>query len=370
MDLIDQIKEISQQVLKLQDQIQNEQATKTAFILPFIKALGFDVFNPTEVHPEFTADTPGVNNDKVDYAIIIDDKPCILIECKHCQENLDHPKYTKQLHKYFHVTEAKIGILTNGIIYRFFTDTDKPNVMDNKPFFEFNMLGFEESAINELKRFSKTRFNSNELEDIAKNLLYTKEIKRLFSEQLISPSSEFIKFFASQVYSGRMTSNVVEQFSEIVKRSLKEFINEKITDRLKTAIADTPESDQVEQLSVQPSEPELEEGIITTEEELQSYYIVKSILREIIDSERIKYKDTKGYFGINVDGKVKKTICRLRLDGNKKTIGVLTVEGKEFKKEIKSIDEIYSISSLIKDRLNYLTQNESQMAHPLEENVA
>jgi hypothetical protein len=167
-----------------------------------------------------------------------------------------------------------------------------------------------------------------------------------------------------------MTSSVVEQFSEIVKRSLKEFINERITDRLKTAIADTPEPDnKIEQPSGQPTDPEPDEGIITTEEELQSYYIVKSILREIIDSERIQYKDTKSYFGINVDGKVTKTICRLRLDGSKKTIGVLTVEGKEFKKEINSIDEIYSISSLIKDRLNYLTQNESQVAHPIEENV-
>jgi hypothetical protein len=197
MDFIDQIKGIAQQIQKLREQIQTEEATKNAFVMPFINALGYNVFNPMEVCPEFTADVPGLKGEKVDYAIIMDSNPTILIECKWCGGSLENPRHSSQLHRYFHTTSAKFSILTNGIVYRFYTDTEKPNIMDEKPFFEFNMLDFNESGINELKRFSKSTFNPNELGDVARTLLYTKEIKRLMAEQLVEPSPEFVKFFAS-----------------------------------------------------------------------------------------------------------------------------------------------------------------------------
>ena len=359
MDFIDQIKSISQQIQKLKEQIQTEEATKSAFIMPFIQALGYNVFNPLEVYPEFTADVPGLKGEKVDYAIIKDNKPIILIECKWCGQSLENPKHSSQLHRYFHATEAKFGILTNGIIYRFYTDTQKSNVMDEKPFFEFSLLEFEESAINELKRFSKSNFNQNELEEVAKNLLYTKEIKRLMAEQLTEPSPEFVKFFASQVYAGRMAASVVEKFTEITKQSLKEFINERITERLKSAIDlqdNTPPS-----TSDDETEPETEPSgaIVTTQEELDGFYIVKAILREVVDLERIQYKDTKSYFGINLDGKTSKTLCRFRFYQNKKSISILDAEGKEAKKAISSLDEIYGVAEILKGRVNYLTQKDS-----------
>jgi hypothetical protein len=352
MDFIDRIKSLSQQVSHLSSQIQNEQATKTAFIMPFIQILGYDVFNPMEVHPEYTADLPGLKGEKVDYAICKDDKPIILIECKWCGDNLENPKHNSQLHRYFHATEAKVGILTNGIVYRFYTDIEKDNIMDKKPFFEFNLLHIEEVAVNELKRFSKSNFNSDELEDAAKNLLYTKGIKRLMAEQLINPSPEFVKFFASQVYSGKMMASVVEKFTEITKRSLKEFINERITERLVSAI-NTPDNDG------EPPEPaplEPDNGIVTTEEEMEAFYIVKSILRGVIDTTRIQHKDTKSYFGINLDGKVTKTICRIRLSDTKKYIGILDGEGKEAKTNLSSLDEIYGVAAILKDRAKYLTE--------------
>jgi predicted type IV restriction endonuclease len=365
MDFIDQIKAISQQIEKIKAQIQNEQATKTAFIMPFIQALGYNVFNPMEVAPEFTADVPGVKGEKVDYAIIKDNKPIILMECKSCHENLENPKHSSQLYRYFHVTDAKFSILTNGIIYRFYTDIDKSNIMDDKPFFEFNVLNFSDSDVNELKRFSKSTFDINELSDVAQNLLYTKEIKRIMAEQLSEPSPDFVKFFASKVYSGKMMATVVDKFTEITKRSLKDFINERITDRLKSAI-DLPEA-STERTTVENTKntetgtnnlPK-EEQILTTQEELEAFYLVKSILRENIDIGRVKYKDTVNYFGINLDGNVKKTICRLYLNSTKKSIAVLDAQGKEAKTKISSLDEIYSVAQFLKDKVSSLTQGKS-----------
>lgn len=134
MDFIDHVNAISQQIQKLKDQVLTEEATKNAFILPLINALGYNVFNPMEVCPEFTADMPGLIGKKVDYAIIIDNNPAIFVECKWCGSGLENPKHSSQLHSYFHVTEAKFGVLTNGILYRFYTDIERTNVMDEKPF--------------------------------------------------------------------------------------------------------------------------------------------------------------------------------------------------------------------------------------------
>ncbi len=366
MDLIDRLKTISQQIEKLRSSIQTEEATKTAFIMPFIQALGYDVFNPMEVHPEYTADLPELKGEKVDYAIFADDKPIVLIECKHCQENLDNPKHRSQLHRYFHVTETKIGVLTNGILYRFYTDTDKDNVMDDKPFFEFDILNLDESSVGELKRFSKSNFNHDELGDVAKNLLYTKEIKRVIADELTNPSPELVKYFVSHVYSGMRTTAVVEKFTEITKRSLKEYINERIKERLESAISDDNNTSSISPVtlpveSVEDSETEISDnndnGIVTTPEELEGFYLVKSILREVIDTSRLYYKDTKSYFGINLDDKVTRTICRLRFTNNKKVIGVLDGEGKEAKHCVSNLDEIYGFAEFLKARIKHLTQD-------------
>jgi predicted type IV restriction endonuclease len=356
MDFIDQIRAISQQITKLKDQILTEEATKSAFVMPFIQALGYNVFNPMEVCPEFSADVPGVKGEKVDYAILADGKPIILFECKQCTEGLTNPRHNSQLHRYFHVTEAKFSVLTNGILYRFYTDIEKDNVMDEKPFFEFNMLDFDDSAVEELKRFSKAGFNQDELGDVARNLLYTREIKRIMSEQLANPSPEFVKFFASQVYTGRLAASVVERFTEITKQSLKEFINDRIADRLKKASVQEIEPEPVSE-QTDSSEGIEQEGITTTEEELEGFYIVKSVLRETVGASRIRYKDTKTYFGINLDGKVGKTICRLWLNSSQKYVGTFDEEGKEIRQPIKSLDEIYSLAETLKTRATDLAKN-------------
>ena len=362
MDFIDQITAISQQVHKLRESVKTEEATKNAFVLPLINALGYNVFDTTEVCPEYIAATPGLKGEKVDYAIIIDNKPSILIECKWCEENLEHPKHGSQLYKYFNATPATFGVLTNGILYQFYTDIDKNNIMDETPFFEFNIMNFNESSVHELKKFSKAIFNPDEMVDVARNLLYTREIKRLMAEQLTNPSPEFVKFFAGQVHGGRISSSVIAKFTELVKKSLKEYINDRITDRLKSAI-DLPDvTTETEEITPEPPD----DDTIPTQCEMDSFYLLKSILREVLDINRIEYKNTKKYFGINIDGSVKKTICRLWLNSQKKYIGIFDVNNKVVKQPIDGLDDIYGFCEMLKDRAKFLTQTKSEQNQVVE----
>ena len=165
MDFAEQLKLLIDKIIKYKDQINTEEATKTAFIMPFFDLLGYDTRNPIEFIPEFTCDIGTKKGEKIDYAIHIDNQPTILIECKWCGENLE--KHDAQLMRYFSVSQAKIGILTNGIIYKFFTDLEETNKMDSKPFLEINLLSIRDNEIVELKKESKL---SNEKKKEVKNV--------------------------------------------------------------------------------------------------------------------------------------------------------------------------------------------------------
>lgn len=185
MDFIDVIKALSEKVARMKDSILTEEATKNAFIMPFINALGYDVFNPHEVIPEFIADLGIKKGEKVDYCIQKDDKPCIIIECKHWSEKLD--PHNSQLFRYFHVTTTRFAILTNGILYRFYTDLVEPNKMDEKPFWEFNITEINENAVAELKKFTKSAFNVDQILSTASELKFTKGVKDILAPQLEYP---------------------------------------------------------------------------------------------------------------------------------------------------------------------------------------
>ena len=150
MEFQNKVKGLAERVANLKENIQTEEATKNAFIMPFIQILGYDVFNPMEVIPEFTADIGIKKGEKVDYAILQDGNPIILVECKHWKENLD--VHSSQLHRYFHATKARFGLLTNGLKYRFYTDLEQKNVMDTEAFLEFDIENIKENVINELKK--------------------------------------------------------------------------------------------------------------------------------------------------------------------------------------------------------------------------
>src|SRR5690242_20022349 len=179
MDFIDRIRELSAQIPKIKTQglIKTEEGTKNALVMPFINALGYNVFDPTEVTPELIADVGVKKGEKVDYAILKDGKPIILFECKCCGTNLNDV-HASQLYRYFSVTDARFGILTDGVVYHFFTDLEDKNKMDNKPFLIFDMLDIKEPLIEELKKFTKAAFDVDQIMSTASELKYTNAIKR------------------------------------------------------------------------------------------------------------------------------------------------------------------------------------------------
>lgn len=339
MDFKDIIKQLGDRVVKLKEQVTTEEATKNAFIMPFIKELGYDVFNPLEVVPEFVADVGIKIGEKIDYAIMKDGKPIILIECKSHTAALNVHN-ASQLFRYFHTTNAKFSILTNGLEYRFYTDLVAPNKMDEKPFFTFNITDIKDAEIEELKKFHKTYFDFDNIVNTASELKYTNELKQLIASELQVPSPEFVKHFARQVYPGMITQKVLDQFSELTRRSFQQYINDLITERLKSAL--TKES-ATQKIDATPEDELTEDGdkIVTTEEELEGFMIVKTILRQAIPASRIAYRDALSYFAILLDDNNRKTICRLYFNTARKYLGLFDENKKETRVELFSLDDIF-----------------------------
>lgn len=342
MDFKDQLKQIGERVAKLKDQIQTEEATKNAFIMPFLQSLGYDVFNPLEVVPEYVTDIGTKKGEKIDYAIFKDGNATILVECKHWQQNLN--LHDGQLLRYFHVSKAKFGLLTNGIIYRFYSDLVEPNKMDDKPFLEFNITEMKDNQIEELKKFHKTVFDAESIVNTASELKFTNEIKQLFQQELNSPSTDFVKHFAKQVYPSIITAKVLEQFTALTKKSIQQQISDLITERLKTALTKEDEATKEQEAIDAELLKEDETKIVTTEEELEGYMIVKSILRQKVSPSRINYRDAQTYFSILLDDNNRKTICRLYFNGSKKYIAIINDQKKEIKYQINNLDDIFKYS--------------------------
>lgn len=341
MDFKDQIKQLGERVAKLKDQIQTEEATKNAFVMPFLQCLGYDVFNPLEVVPEFIADIGIKKGEKIDYAIFKDGHPTILVECKDWRQNLN--VHDGQLLRYFHVSKAKFGLLTNGIVYRFYSDLVALNKMDEKPFLEFNITEIKDNQIEELKKFHKANFDADSIVNTASEMKFMNELKHLLNQELTEPSPEFVRHFAKQVYPSLVTAKVLEQFTELTKKSVQHYISDLITERLKTALSKEDEKNKIE-ISAEENLEDISK-VNTTEEELEGFLIVKTILRQKVPVSRVTYRDAQSYFAIFLDDNNRKAVCRLYLNGGKKFIGTLDENKKETKNEIKSLDDIFNYST-------------------------
>ena len=335
MDFKDQIKQLSERVVKLKENILTEEATKTAFIMPMIQALGYDVFDPTEVVPEFTCDLGIKKGEKIDYAIHKDGQPIILIECKHWKEDLN--SHNGQLFRYFHVSNARFGILTNGIIYRFYTDLVEKNKMDEKPFFEFNLEKYRESQVEKLREFHKSYFDVDTILNTASELKYTNEIRNAIVQEVNNPSDEFVKYFARPVYPGRFNDVTLEQFRAIVKQAFAQYANDYMNERLKSAIgSDAVVENRAEAKAETPIQSPRPEEAPADE------YIVRAILYpEIDDITRVAQRDTQSYFGILLDDNNRKPICRLHFNSSNKYIETFDSEKKGTKHQLASLDDIY-----------------------------
>ncbi|KFF04213.1 type I restriction endonuclease [Flavobacterium reichenbachii] len=346
MEINIQLKSLADKINQLKNKIETEESAKHAFVLPFIHILGYDAFNPLEVVPEFTADLGLKKGEKVDYAIFQNGEPILIVECKGWKEKLT--VHNSQLFRYFHVTKTRFALLTNGISYQFFTDLDAQNKMDEKPFLEFDITNLKENTINEITKFHKSNFNVDNIVNNASSLKYIKEIKKQINDELENPSNEFTKLFANKVYTGRLTEKVVDEFKDLVQKSVSQYINEKINDRLNAALTKETIKQQDEAVLI----VEDENKVNTTEEELEAYRIVVAILRRKLPTSRIVHRDTQSYFGILLDDNNRKPLCRLHLNGGKKYISLFNDNKTESKTAITSIDEIYQFEKELLDTVD------------------
>lgn len=358
MDFIDKIRELGAQVPRLMqgDLIKTEEGTKNALVMPFINALGYNVFDPTEVTPELVADVGTKKGEKVDYAILRDRKPIMLFEVKCCGVNLNEV-HASQLYRYFSVTDSRFGILTDGVFYQFYTDLEAPNKMDARPFFVFSLLDITETTVAELKKFTKSAFDAASIMTTASELKYKRELKRFLAAQLVEPTDEFVRLMleGSGVHVGRKTQTVLTDFRAIVRDALQQFVNEQIENKFKSLMAAevkaTPAETKPDQASSTPTpQPQIEDAgkIVTTDEEREAFYIIRAVVRELVDVKRVTMRDAQSYCAILVDDNNRRPIARLYFNATKKQIVFFKPDKSEEKVVIQSVDDIYGYADRLK----------------------
>lgn len=354
MDFIDNLRILSTKITNTRDLINTEEATKNSMIMPMIQLLGYNVFDPLEVTPEFISDIGTKKGEKVDYAVLKDGKPAILFECKKAGEELNI-KHAGQLFRYFHVTSSRFGVLTNGLQYQFFTDLEQPNKMDEKPFFEFNILDFKDRDVEELKKFTKTNFDLDSILTTANDLKYTRLIQNKLADWISDPSEDFVRLLVSDLLDNRrFTASIKDQFTAITKRAFEQLISERINARLKGAMTNEnnvkKSSHSATDLSNLPAKIQSDNEVVTTQKELEAFYIVRSIIRDLIPSKRIFIRDSISYCAIIIDDNNRKTICRLRFN-NPERLGISLFNEKKEEERIgiEELDDIYKYGEKLKE---------------------
>ena len=338
------------------DSLETEEATKTAIIMPFIQGvLGYDVFNPAEVIPEFVADVGSRKGEKIDYAIKQDGKIQILIEAKKIGEPLSL-EHASQLVRYFSVSnDARIGILTNGRYWHFYTDLDKPNIMDSRPFLRLDLMNIDPYALPELKKLTKSTFDLGSVLTAAEELKYVSSTRSEIARAFNDPDPDFVQLFARRVYDGALTARMRDFFQNVVEKACRQFLAEQVNERLKNALS---ESSPLSSNSPDPDSTERDDkpcsdakpGIITTDEEREAYFIVRAIVASEIPVDRIFERDTKSYFTVLVDDSNRKPVCRFHFNGkNKKYLGIIGPDKSETRHLLERLEDIYEHAEALRE---------------------
>lgn len=344
MDFKDEIKRLGEQFINRKDKVTTEEGTKTSFVLPFIRVLGYDDADPSEVIPEYTTDIGMKKGEKVDYAILSNEKPIIIIECKHLKEKLDIHK--TQLERYFHVTDAKFAILTNGQTYRFYTDLVAPNKMDIEPFLEVDITDFKEIEVLELSKFQKSRFDANEiLAEINANkinLNYTNQLTEIIKNELNQPSDSFVNFFISKLSIGVVDAKVIEKFSPILKEILQ-----KVMDKM-TVI---PANNEIIMATEIPPQPKLSDYTNIKNDTIQSTKTLVKVTfpdKTIICEHKVAetFVKTLQKIGLDKVNALDIVICGVPLIGDKKN--------DKYDQRQLSSDTFIMINISTKDKIRFL----------------
>lgn len=337
MSFKDSVAELAKRALNAQAVAQTEEATKNAIVMPFLRVLGFDVFDPTQVIPEYIADIGLKKGEKIDYAVKIGDKIEYLVEAKSISTSLQDAQYS-QLFRYFHTLDADIAILTNGLNFWFFTDLDAPNKMDQKPFFRFDLLSYDENDIKELEKFHKDQFSIENIRAAASSLKYLRAAMSYIEAQWEKPEDEFVKLVARDFYESNVTSKVIESMRPIVKRAFDDLFRQRVHKRLTSAFDDN----QNDTIPVFENADQKDNKVETTEEELQGFMIVRAIAAEVTQINRITARDAQSYFAILFDDNNRKPVARLYFNGKTKFITVFDPDKNAQRFDISKVEDIFA----------------------------
>ena len=356
MDFTDRVKAFAASVPQKLESIKTEEATKNYLVMPFIQQiLGYNPFDPNELVPEYDANVGAARKFKLDYAILQDGNPSMLIECKCYGNDFGSDREWSQLFAYFMATDARIGILTNGVIYNFYADLERPNKMDKTPFLELDLLNLKESIIRELSKLTKSAFDVDDAIESASELKYVGGIKALLKKQMKSPDEDFLKFFFRQLCpDNNFTGQLKQDFFGYTLRGIKEFITEEMKHLLDDAV-NPPESEP------EPVREPADNNSEFTEDEREGYYILRAILSSVVDPSRVTYRDRKSYCNILLDNNGNRQIVRLYFNNpSKKQLEVYFINANGNKETemigIDNLNEIYQYA----DRFKQITMSYEQ----------
>lgn len=294
----------------------NEESIKTSIILPFLSKLGYDVFDPKIIIPEYTADQSTKNGEKVDYCVNdIDFNPVCIIECKKRNEDLN--LHNTQLERYFCFVNCKIAVLTNGESFMFYTDYENRNLMDKIPFLELDINNPTNEALEFLNLLNRDSYNKAMVYKTAKKYYKDRENKRLLYSMLDNMDTDFCMFLSSKFSIYQSEEDIKSLFSDNISSYVIERYD-KIKKERENIIVDSNK----------------QKGIVTTNEEINSFNRIVDILKyHSLDYNKVSYKDVKSYFAVLYSNNTRKPICRFYLDGKIKYIGVFD----DFKNEVKYV---------------------------------
>ena len=357
MSIADRLSALAARVPTMQDQLDTEEATKNALVMPFIAALGYDVFNPAEVVPEYVADVGIKKGEKVDYAICRDGKVVMIFEAKKVSANLNE-EHASQLYRYFSCMDVRIGVLTNGVEYRFFSDLEEPNKMDSHPFLVVDLSDLREEHFPELEKLGNDDFDLEAMMTGASDLKDLSAVRNVLEQQFVEPEEQFIRWLYSRTNpNGRFSASVRTRFTELGRKGLGMVVSDRVDNRLRSAVglggetvvtqSEIPPALTVAETDDLATEDE-DNGIVTTAEEIEGFNIVRAIACKVVDVERVAARDTKNYFGILLDDNNRKPICRLHFNAESVKYLVLFDENKVTTKHLlDGIADIYRFADEI-----------------------
>ena len=340
MSFEEQFRSLSAEAISQRQYLATEEAVKTAIILRMLHMMEYNPYDPLEVVPEFVADVGIKKGEKVDYAIRLNGNLSILIECKSPTAPLDL-RHASQLFRYFSVTGARFAILTNGFEWQFYSDLEKPNIMDARPFLSFTLEDADQTAVQELSKFRKSVFDVDAIVRTASRLKYISALRGEIRREIDDPSSDLVSLLTRRVYEGRVTSQVMEEFKKLIQRSFSEVVRDRVNATLSTAMRQTELTD------ADADEAEEADDIETTQEEWDGYRIATAIAARVIDPERIAIRDQKTYCGILIDDNNRRPLVRLWFNSaTTKYLGLFDT-GVEEKVPVRSPTDLYKYAARI-----------------------